>query len=583
MTEPVRILRPEDVSEIESFADEDIRDYDAILECLGRVMSEGITDGRFTEKQVQNDLDFALWVAFACNNIDDYEHYCTSIEWLSRVEGSASGCGPWFYRYAVALMYAGKPRKALEYLSRGVEEQPAYPWTWHQLARLRAHFGDRDGAMSAANKGMELVPGNPDFEELLRDIQEGRTLEEMEFRFNGDVDPARGTDPTECFFHSDDPDVVSRATAVMGIDVDTGRLNEIKTALRPSGWIPDHPYCTFMTDGPKGQVLVSLAMNEAFLSKIPVQRIESVIRSLPDLESQARSGVTNIGPQMPLYAITVARDLSVMLSFGDSDSGEPVNAMFSDKLELLRTEVRGGPFVAFVLLTGDSWDSEAVKKALSEDWGIGCREKAEEGNLVFEHRGDLAAYSLFASKVPDGEAEENAANNYRWPEAVDVTSTHTAHLMVALVNHGATPVDAALVHTKMVAAACRLPNAIGVYYQGTVVSTEDFLKDADRIRSDELPIDDWIWFGIAHTEEGYHVYTRGLSTFGKDEMEVTDPSVSAEDLREFLYEICHYILSNDAVLSDGDEIGFEEGKTFTIVRSPGIALDGMTLKITYPH
>lgn len=583
MSGPERILRDEEVREIESIANGDSIDFEAMLECLGGIMSRGMADGRFTEKQVQHDMEFALWVAYTCNNIDDYEHYCTTVDWLSRVEDLSSNCGTWFYRYGVALMYTGKPRKAFDYFARGVEEEPMYTPNWAMLARMRSHYGGRKGALAAARKGLEIHEDDPEFLEIIDDIENSRTLEQTEFRiFDGERYVTPGDDIVHEFLTNDDDDVRSRAESVMGIFTDSANLRRIKTAVHPSGWIPDHPYCTFMTDGGNGQVLVSLAMNEAFLSKLDAADIVRVLDSVHEMESAARAGLDHVTPDMPLYALTIARDMSVMLSFGSIGGGEPVNAMFGPDLQLVKMEHRGGPFVAFVLLTGDSWDCEEVKGNLASDWGVRCREKEDEGNLVFENEGNLVAYSLFRTKVPDGEAEENAANNYMWPEAVETTRRHTSHLMVALVNHGMTPVPSALTHTKMVAAAAKLPNAIGVYYQGTVVKPEVFLETADQIREGQLPLDDWVWFGISRSEGGYTVYTRGMSTFGMDEMEVTGDRTPME-LRDFLYNVAGYLLQNDTILSDGDEIGFDAEHTITVERSPGVAIDGMTLKLKYPE
>ena len=143
------VLGPEEIEALESFSDGSTTDCSGMLEYLGHFISKGVSEGRFTEKQAHHDLGIALWVAYACNNLDDYEHYYTASEWLSRVEDIASGCGVWYYRYANALMYCGKPSRALEYCERGIREDPDYPWTWLTLGRLRSHFGDRRGAEEA--------------------------------------------------------------------------------------------------------------------------------------------------------------------------------------------------------------------------------------------------------------------------------------------------------------------------------------------------------------------------------------------------------------------------------------------------
>ena len=42
---------------------------------LGGFYQNGAEEGRFTEKQAQQDLQIALWYSFACNNLDEYRFY----------------------------------------------------------------------------------------------------------------------------------------------------------------------------------------------------------------------------------------------------------------------------------------------------------------------------------------------------------------------------------------------------------------------------------------------------------------------------------------------------------------------------
>lgn len=240
MTGQAGILRPEDIESFESYVDDDRGDFEAMLECIGRTIADGMRESRFTEQQVQSDLELALWISYACINMDDYEHYCTACEWLSRVEDSARGCGTWYYRYANALMYCGKPRMAMEYLSRGVAEDPAYPWNWLTLGRLRAFSGDRKGAKEAVSKGLELVPDDPEFETLASDIENGTSLESMEMHPFWD-----GRDIRDAL-ESGDPELSSKAESVMGIVLNRRGLDAVRRVLRPEGWIADHPYLSLI-------------------------------------------------------------------------------------------------------------------------------------------------------------------------------------------------------------------------------------------------------------------------------------------------------------------------------------------------
>ena len=140
------LLTQEDIEELESLSEGYFYD---ILQYIQNFISEGISEGRFNREEAEHDLEIALWVSYACNNIDEYEYYYMSYQWLSDVEDLAQGCGVWYYRYSCALMYCGKLKQALRYAEKGVKEDPEYPWGWLQLAKLRSHFGDKEGALAA--------------------------------------------------------------------------------------------------------------------------------------------------------------------------------------------------------------------------------------------------------------------------------------------------------------------------------------------------------------------------------------------------------------------------------------------------
>ena len=84
---------------------------------------------------------------------------------------------------------------------------------------------------------------------------------------------------------------------------------------------------------------------------------------------------------------------------------------------------RTGAFAGFVLLSDPSWDKAAFIRDLQEKWDLTVQEDEDEetgdDTLVFEEGKMIAAVSLMAAPIPNGEAELNAENNFLWPEAVD--------------------------------------------------------------------------------------------------------------------------------------------------------------------
>ena len=249
-------------------------------------------------------------------------------------------------------------------------------------------------------------------------------------------------------------------------------------------------------------------------------------------------------------------------------------------------EITPGCFTGFVLLESPRWDKEAVLAALAGTWGVTPEppeegEKEEPDMAVFQVGPSLVAISLVPAKVPDGEAEHYAAANYLWPEAVEVTASHQAHLIVAVLGRDASPVDSGRLFVKAAASCLAQPGALGIYTSGTVLSPDHFLTVAEAMKDGELPVMDWVYIGLYRSETGSGAYTYGLTAFGKDELEILDSPHAPGELHEFLFDICYYLLEGDVTLRDGETIGFTEDQKLSITRSKGVAVDGMSLKIGY--
>ena len=247
-----------------------------------------------------------------------------------------------------------------------------------------------------------------------------------------------------------------------------------------------------------------------------------------------------------------------------------------------------GVFTGFVLLSKAEWDKEQFIRDMKEKWDIPVEEydeseEKDDDALVFEVGDMLAAVSLASYPIPGGEAEANAENNYMWEDAVKVAKEHCAHLMVAVLGKEEDLLEKGKLYTKLVATCCRQKYATGIYTSGVVFEPRFYEGFADMIKNDELPIFNWIWFGLWQNEKGLNGYTYGMEAFGKDEMEVLGTNADPNDLRDFLASLASYVLENDVELHDGETIGFAEDDKHTITRSPGVGLpeEQMTLKISW--
>ena len=257
------LLSAEDIETLESFDEGTSGYFWRMLQWLEDFIKNGVEEGKFTEKQAHQDLQIALWYAFACNNIDDYIHYYQAVEWMKASEKNAAGCATWYYRYSVALMYCGRLEEALNYAEKGAREEPDYPWIWLHLGKLRAHFGDKSGALDAVKQGLKLEPGDYEFLTLKKEIKAGATLEQMEYHWiNPDADQTlqRGLDE-----NADD-----KQCAIACIRVDEAGLAEFYELFHPErySYKKNSPCCEFQYPVKEHLVELSFRMNEAGLSKM---------------------------------------------------------------------------------------------------------------------------------------------------------------------------------------------------------------------------------------------------------------------------------------------------------------------------
>ena len=256
------LLSAADIRTLEGFCGDVAGYFGKMYAYLMEFMEKGVSEGRFTVRQARQDLQIALWYAYACNNLGEYTMYYRAAQWMPSSEKNAKGCGMWYYRYSCALLYCGRLEEALRYAEKGIQEEPGYPWGWLQVGKLRAHFGDQAGALEAVEQGLRLEPGDYEFRTLRQEIADGATLEQMEY-------------------HWIDPDCDRQLQA--GLDGDAGKQQAVSCITvneaglqcfialfqpNPAEYQKDDPYCSFPYAVQGQKVELVFRMNEAGLSKL---------------------------------------------------------------------------------------------------------------------------------------------------------------------------------------------------------------------------------------------------------------------------------------------------------------------------
>ncbi len=300
------LLTAQDIEFLQSCEDDRSGYYYKMAGYLEDIVAKGVVEERFTREQAQTDLQFALWYAYACNNIDDYDYYYKTVQWLPVSEPYANGCGAWYYRYSVALMYCGRLVQAQQYAEEGARQEPDYPWVWLQVAKLRSHFKDKTGALAAVEQGLALVPGDYEFNNLRQEIEQGATIEQMEYHLinpENDAQLQQGLDP-----NADD-----KMRSISCITLNEAGLHGVRLMFQIKDWLTTEPYCSFYYPVQMHPVQIVFYMNEAGLSKMRLDWLKQQKEVLTNGNWLTRTNSN--GQPGKLEAVLVSLDYKVMLAY----------------------------------------------------------------------------------------------------------------------------------------------------------------------------------------------------------------------------------------------------------------------------
>lgn len=237
-----------------------------------------------------------------------------------------------------------------------------------------------------------------------------------------------------------------------------------------------------------------------------------------------------------------------------------------------------------LLEEANSLDVKGVVSDLRDNWKLEVddRESSDESSVLV-----IDGYSIAIGNmplpIPGDEIKETAAYNYLWPNGEKEATKHKGHILLSILNAGKDPVAENLLFSKVASAILKHSKSLGVYIGGrTLLLSKDlYLGNTERMSAEDLPLYNWIYFGLRQDNGKQSIYTYGLADFGKKEMEIINSSRSLEELNEMMFNMAHYVIAQDVTLKDGETIGISATQKLKIKESGGKFLDGSTLKIAY--
>jgi len=186
----------------------------------------------------------------------------------------------------------------------------------------------------------------------------------------------------------------------------------------------------------------------------------------------------------------------------------------------------------------------------------------EEGVMSFRVGGASAFVAVMPGRVPTGEVEEAAKLSWMWKKEGDAAlAAYGAHAVVAAAGAGESPVENAVLVTRVVACVVEAGSCVAVYWgNGSLVHMPGLFKDmAVEMMEGGSPVPP-LWVNVLVSSDGprgpFSLSTLGMEKLGHNEFEIVAASTDRPgDLRMRLYEVAAYVLENGPVLKDGDTLG----------------------------
>lgn len=247
-----------------------------------------------------------------------------------------------------------------------------------------------------------------------------------------------------------------------------------------------------------------------------------------------------------------------------------------------KTEKQEAVRVGSILLKDADIDFDALCDTIINTFPD-AKENCKHGDriLVFEVDSNMITVSLIDAPVPNGEAAFYAEGNYLWKEAVATTKQHRAHILVAVMNHDGNPIEAASLFTDVTTLCSLKTDALGIYATGTVYQPEFYYEWAKKSETGEMPIPLWVYIGLIQDENGTSGYTYGLTEFGRTEIELIGSSHNLQEIYDFLYNVCAWMLEDGMYFHDGETLSFTADERLTITKSKAVYVNGDSFKINY--
>lgn len=216
-----------------------------------------------------------------------------------------------------------------------------------------------------------------------------------------------------------------------------------------------------------------------------------------------------------------------------------------------------------------SLDQQQIVAQLTQDWGMDLDTadiKVSETVISMKIQNEIIGIVLIDVPIPWAELEMPCKYSPGWETATEEMQAHSSQMIATIIGERSPLLKREILLTKVTASLLSLSTSIGVYvgHSQLVRSKTEYLAESERLRNDDLPIANWVFFGVVETGKGNVGFTVGLKHFGYKEFEVMESSQSLNDIYELFYNTSSYVIGNDVVFRNKETIGYTASQKIPI-------------------
>lgn len=231
---------------------------------------------------------------------------------------------------------------------------------------------------------------------------------------------------------------------------------------------------------------------------------------------------------------------------------------------------------------GNRYELAKIISHLENYWNLNVvNDDGDDDTAILSIDGERVAIAYMPASIPYEDLENTAKYAYNWKHATDELKHVDGHVIVSIISGKKTNLDRHFLLSKVLCSLLQTSESIGIYQgsQSLLIPKEQYLDYLNDIKNNEIPVPLWIYIGLRPSDSGNSVYTFGLESFNKLELEIVNSKLELEEIFSFIMNISDYVIRNNVSFKDKETVGFSADHKIEISISKGEFVDGLSCKL----